>query len=235
VTKVDSQRVHIVRLMSPLVEKIRQLDERATHFVQHIELGIFETLIAPGGALFGWEGTVGVIMPILYYLYGRQGLYYHICTTTFAQVISRFMKQTIRRARPTVPDPTPRRFFATLNKHLLETVHDPECKDGASFPSGDTMSGGALGGMLCVITNSWWPLFVPVWVGFGRQYYFCHWFLDTLFGGLNGVMAALIMNRVFGSYKNIQERHVLASIVLFLLAMKTSTIITNQLHERWQK
>ena len=117
-----------------------RIDDAVTGWVQSLELPLLlETAICPGGALFGWQGTVGVVTPGIYYFYGRQGLYYHIATITFAQVVSRLAKQVIHRKRPVMPRPTPYRYWKILYKHLLNIVHSPNNKDGASFPSGDTM------------------------------------------------------------------------------------------------
>ena len=92
-------------------------------------------------------------------------------------------------------------------------------KDGASFPSGDAMSGGTLGGVLIVLMQSWWPIFIPVWVGIGRQFFFCHWFLDTFFGGLLGLTSAYFMNNVFySSYRDISDLQMVIIAPLLLLS-----------------
>lgn len=219
---------------------IVRLDEYVTGLIQQLELGVFETLVVPGGALFGWGGTVGVVFPLLYYFHGKKGLYFFMCSAAVAQVVSRFAKQLIRRQRPTVPNPTPRRVWKRVYQHLLDVVHDPNCKDGASFPSGDTMSGGATAGVLMIITKSWWPLFIPFWVGFGRQYFFCHWFLDVLFGGLNGLLSSYFVDRILfgkelGGYKAIRDKHILFMIPTFLALMKSSTYVTDKVREAFLK
>jgi membrane-associated phospholipid phosphatase len=214
-------------------EALIKIDDAVTGWVQKWELPMFlETAICPGGALCGWQGTVGVIIPSVWYVYGKQGLYYHLVTTALAQIVSRLAKQVIQRKRPTVPTPTPYRYWKFFYKHLLDVAHAPDNKDGASFPSGDTMSGGTLGGCLSIIHNSWWPLLIPVWVGIGRQFFFCHWFLDTVGGGLLGVTSAYLVDRVFfNSYKDIRTQQLYVIIVVFLALMLLSTRIANFLRQ----
>ena len=205
------------------------IDDRVTGWVQGLELPLFlETLICPGGALFGWQGTVCVVIPFVFYVYGKQGLYFHLATIALAQSVCRLGKQIIQRKRPVVPQPTPYRYYKILYRHLLDVAHADGNKDGASFPSGDTMSGGTLGGVLIVLMQSWWPIFIPVWVGIGRQFFFCHWFLDTFFGGLLGLTSAYFMNNVFySSYRDISDLQMVIIASSFLVLMSISTKVAN--------
>ena len=215
-------------------ETLVKIDDLVTGWVQSWELPLpLETFICPGGALFGWQGTVSVVIPGIWYVYGKQGLYYHLATTALAQVISRLAKQIIQRKRPTIPSPTPYRYWKIFYKHLVNVAHDPNNLDGASFPSGDTMSGGTCGGVLMVLTKSWWPLLIPVWVGIGRQFFFCHWFLDTIGGAGLGLLCAYLVNNVFyNSYTEITNRQIYIITTLFLVLMAVSTKIANFIREK---
>ena len=205
------------------------IDDRVTGWVQDLELPfLLETLICPGGALFGWQGTVCVVIPGVFFAYGKQGLYFHLATTALAQSVCRLGKQIIQRKRPVVPRPTPYRYYKILYRHLLDVAHAKDNKDGASFPSGDTMSGGTLGGILIVLTQSWWPVLIPIWVGIGRQFFFCHWFLDTIFGGLLGLTSAYFIDNVFyDSHRDINDRQMIIIASAFLLLMLVSTKVAN--------
>ena len=94
---------------------LSSIDDRVTGWVQGLELPfLLETLICPGGALFGWQGTVCVVIPVVFYVYGKQGLYFHLATTALAQSVCRLGKQIIQRKRPVVPQPTPYRYYTIL-------------------------------------------------------------------------------------------------------------------------
>ena len=135
---------------------------------------------------------------VVFYVYGKQGLYFHLRRQPWPKAC-RLGKQIIQRKRPLYRSQRPTDITQSCTGILDVALSDGN-KDGASFPSGDTMSGGTLGGVL-IVMQSWWPIFIPVWVGIGRQF-FLSLVLDTRFGGLLGLTSAYFINNVFyGSYE----------------------------------
>ena len=90
-----------------------------------------------------------MVIPFVFYVYGKQGLYFHLATIALAQ--SRLGKQIIQRKRPVVPQPTPYRYYTCTD--ICWTLPMPMGTKTVLAPSGDTMSGGTLGGVLIVLMD----------------------------------------------------------------------------------
>ena len=60
------------------------------------------------------------------------------------------------------------------------------------------------------------------------NFFFCHWFLDTFFGGLLGLTSAYFMNNVFySSYRDISDLQMVIIASSFLVLMSISTKVAN--------
>ena len=136
-------------------------------------------------------------------------------TCALGQTVNRFAKQSFSRARPTWPKPMPKRFFKLQKKISMEDG------DGPSFPSGDSLGAGCVGGTLMVYFNN--PIFIlfPIWGSLGRQYWFFHYFFDTLFGGAIGVISAYVVKHMYNDdISSIKASHVGVIFPLFIILQK---------------
>ena len=96
------------------------------------------------------------------------------------------------------------------------------------------MSAGATGGVLAILFKSPWPLLIPVLASLGRQYFFCHYFLDTLAGGSVGLMAAWLVDRVIfapGGFASIENWHIAVFAPIFAVMMKLSTVFAKAIRK----
>lgn len=224
----DSRRFSLLsNLLSPLIE----LDCRVTSLFQRLELGALEVCLAPFALAFGWFGSTLCVMPLMYLVHGERGLRFWLVSCCMGQIVNRFLKQIVQRVRPAIVQPEPRRFLAALKRYLYNNVHAKGNKDGASFPSGDTMSAGVAGGCLAILYGSPLPVLLPMLASVGRQYYFCHYWLDTLVGGSIGFIAPFVVDSYVHrghSHKNLTNNQVAVCAIVFLVLMKVSTPISRR-------
>lgn len=188
------------------------VDKRCTEAVQRWSCGPLGDYIAlPGAVLFGWNG-IWVALGGVYLLARDSGLYLALLSLAVGQVTNRVLKVGLQRQRP--PQPT------DLRRAVPVKVPGPEDPDGASFPSGDTMAGSAIGGALALsgCSSFWWAL--GLYTGFCRVYYWCHYISDVLSGYVVGSLAALLVAVLSRSGEHLQWWHILVAMVPFVLVMK---------------
>eukprot|EP00929_Paragymnodinium_shiwhaense_P121255 TRINITY_DN93422_c0_g1_i1.p1 TRINITY_DN93422_c0_g1~~TRINITY_DN93422_c0_g1_i1.p1 ORF type:complete len:208 (-),score=17.46 TRINITY_DN93422_c0_g1_i1:254-877(-) len=194
------------------MDVILEFDKRCTGMVHHCAWGYLEYALLPGATLFGWTGIFPVLAGV--YLLGDSGcLWYGISTLALGQVTNRFMKVFLQRQRPTPPDDVPRVVKIRLPKPSM----DP---DGASFPSGDTMAGAAVGAVLALSGHgqAWWLL--GLYAGFGRVYFWAHYILDVLGGYAVGSGSAALVGYLSSTGDLLTWKHVAAMVLPFYGSMK---------------
>lgn len=189
------------------------LDHRITRIIHELEVGPFEYLIYPGCILFGWKGMPFFILPLIFIFCGFQVGVFMLFTIALGQSINQIIKRLVLRPRPIPPEPRPHRTF-----HLWKSL-SLKIGDGPSFPSGDTMAAGTVGGVLIITFDSWWPLLIPLWGALGRQYFWFHFFFDTFIGGLIGVSSAFIVDAIAGGYESIDPMYLIWATPLFFAFM----------------
>jgi len=219
-----------------IVHTLHSLDVSVTRRIQNLELGLFEVIAVPGCVCFGWLGIMFGMLPLVVTLDALTrnpgiavfstgaAIWLTLITLAIGQTINRFAKQTFQRKRPSPPSPRPQRMFK-LYKHISMT--DP---DGPSFPSGDTMGAGCIGGALLVYYSNPAFLVIPLLGSLGRQYYFFHYFMDTLAGGMIGVGAAFLADGLVGGHANLSYQHILPAIPVFILMQKAAKV-----YGRWNR
>lgn len=207
------------------LDMLHRVDLALTRIVQRLELGPLEILLVPGCTCFGWKGMQFLALPLIclstcsYDLDSGipsdvGALYFALLTCALGQTVNRFAKQSFSRMRPTWPNPLPSRFFALQKKISMD--HG----DGPSFPSGDTLGAGLVGGILAVVHKNPLYLLIAVWGSLGRQYWFFHYFFDTLVGGLVGILSAFLVDWAFEGHKNVKGAHVAFVLPVFILVQK---------------
>ena len=216
---------------------LQKIDHAITKQIQQLELGPLEILIVPGCTLFGWNGMTYVVLPLValttasyedggWIPQSAGALWYFMVSAAVGQTVCRFAKNTFLRQRPTPPNPLPRRYFALQKK--IEMSHG----DGPSFPSGDSLGAGVTAGVLAVYHKNPVFLLIALWASIGRQYWFFHYFLDTVVGGSIGIFSAYFVDKKFDGFWNISRTHALIILPIFILFQKLAKVWGRFLRER---
>lgn len=92
--------------------------------------------------------------------------------------------------------------------------------DGPSFPSGDSLGAGVTAGVLAVFFSNKAFFLIALWASLGRQYWFFHYFFDTVFGGGIGIASAYFVDSYFGGLSNITNKHVAVVLPIFIILQK---------------
>jgi membrane-associated phospholipid phosphatase len=199
---------------------ISRLDARATSFVASCALPApLEFLVWPGALLFGWRGVLGCCLPLLCLRYSLKGMLLGLMGGALGQLINRTIKQVVRRPRPPLPSPLPRRSFAVRVPRLGDDG------DAPSFPSGDSMAAGFVGATVYLLDGGapYGAFFLPVWGCLGRVYFHCHYVADAVVGALIGWSSVCLVREAYGGERweqNIEPWHVLPLIPVFVGWMK---------------
>eukprot|EP00035_Acanthoeca_spectabilis_P030260 m.8631 g.8631 ORF g.8631 m.8631 type:complete len:250 (+) comp4082_c0_seq1:175-924(+) len=210
-----------------------EYDKKLTEKVQKLQFHpIVDFCLAPGAFVFGWKGTVVVVLPLVC-LFGGQNIFFFTILSVMlgqvrslcqvsntadltlcaaGQVLCRTVKKLVKRCRPDYSQHIPRAWNMYGQIRELSS-------DGYAFPSGDAMCGGAIAGSLAHCTEvSWWYGLV-LFPAFGRVYWHYHFVGDVVCGACVGLFAATITGWVFHE-QLITALHVAAAIVSFLAFMK---------------
>lgn len=177
--------------MNPIISA----DHALTAAISRVQLHrVVEALIWPFATTFNYRGTltIWVVLSVLLYAVPslgdwKQGTIFTFISISFAQMINRSLKQHFDRARPT---------FEGAPRWLPVCKPLPDCPDYASFPSGDTMAGTAIGWSLFYVNAVPLPVAMAIGylTGFGRVYWHCHYVSDVIVGNLVGTVAPFIVN-----------------------------------------
>merc|ERR1719401_966287 len=169
---------------------VLQVDARLTAAVHHLAFGRLDYAVLPGAMLFGWAG-IGPSLACVALIGGTRSLYVALLALAVGQIFNRGIKVLLQRERPIAP-------AGSVPRACTVKVPGPEDPDGASFPSGDTMAGAAVGASLALTGcgSAWWLL--GAYAGFARVYFWCHFVLDAVCGYAVGSLAAALVAAASG-------------------------------------
>jgi hypothetical protein len=73
--------------MWAMVAALDTIDKRATRCIQRLELyAAVDYILAAGGFSFGWKGTVGIVLPSVFFFGGRDMFFFTILSAMLGQV-----------------------------------------------------------------------------------------------------------------------------------------------------
>jgi len=197
-------------LESVIMDTLKHADEHCTSLIQRLRLGPLDYVVYPGATLFGYKG-IGPSLIFVYLASGLSALYLALLSLALGQVINRGMKVMLQRTRPVASDAPPRA--------LSVFIPGPDHGDGASFPSGDTMAGAAVGAVLALsgAGSGWWAL--GLYAGFARVYFLCHFVLDCVAGFVVGAGAVKAVAALSSNGQRLLLWHVLVCVPPFIISM----------------
>eukprot|EP00928_Gymnodinium_smaydae_P081327 TRINITY_DN64877_c0_g1_i1.p1 TRINITY_DN64877_c0_g1~~TRINITY_DN64877_c0_g1_i1.p1 ORF type:complete len:215 (+),score=37.08 TRINITY_DN64877_c0_g1_i1:36-680(+) len=196
------------------LSEVLRIDAECSACVHRLSLGLIgDYAVLPGAMLFGWRG-IGPVLIAVGGFAGAQSCYLTILALALGQVVNRAAKVVLQRARP-VPPPA-----GSVARAVGVRLPGPNDPDGASFPSGDTMAGSAVGAALALSggTAAWWLL--GLYAGFARVYFWCHFLLDALCGYAVGALAAVGVSILSDQGRSLAWWHVAVAALPFYLAMQ---------------
>jgi membrane-associated phospholipid phosphatase len=167
------------------LQKLDYYDKKISNKIHSLELNIFlEIPVYICARLFNPDLISSYLIFILFYKYSFHDDFFFVFKVLihvlFLLIVTLLMKKLTGRPRP--------------DKKKLYRIKDlRENEKNCSMPSGDSLQCANFCVILLVYFNS--PLFfylLPC-VMFARIYYFCHYIMDTLVGGLMGLILSYLI------------------------------------------
>jgi membrane-associated phospholipid phosphatase len=168
------------QFVTPILKQIEVIDQKLSNKIHHIpSTFIGDLLVLIPASLFG-QFVVPFHLLLAYFGPFRYFLQF-LVGTLITVIVSNVLKHYVGRLRPGQHAVDHR----LVNLRSLEKNH--------SMPSGDSAQSGLWITLLVYFTGSnYWALLIPFTM-FGRVYYGCHWWGDTIFGVLLGWIVAQVV------------------------------------------
>ena len=162
------------------LSKIDSYDKKLSNYIHTLELNlILEYMVYIFARLFNFDILIIFYISVFLYQAFMNKNYYYIIKpfihVSIVFIFSSLLKYIFKRPRP------------EINKNVKRLKNLRKKEKNFSMPSGDSMQAGNFAVVALFYFNiSYLGFLVVPFVMFGRIFYFCHYFFDTLIGALIG-------------------------------------------------